>query len=269
MSAYPVASTLFGSPLLWVILAGMFVGAALSRATMRPGRKGRAGHARTRKWVLVCLWLSIATVMGLLAVFIPGPSRILDPRLAWAAGGAAVIAFAALRFKKALGIPIVVLLLVAVIAGGLFLRSIHAFTGETQIAEIRVISTGTADMRLELVTKGSLPVLLNMKGDYFAPIVKVVIFNDLFVFLGATTWYRFEGMTSFDRNLRQQDTDFRFPQPTGMAEKIWRFYEKNESRIPGVKTAQIEMVLKKAEPYGRYRVMVQNDGGVQVVPRSG
>ena len=70
-------------------------------------------------------------------------------------------------------------------------------------------------MRLELVPRGREPVLLTMKGTYFAPIVKVVIFDDLLVFLGARTWYRFEGMTSFDENLRQQDTDFRFPRPAG------------------------------------------------------
>jgi hypothetical protein len=269
MNVNPVSTTLFGSPLLWVVLAGLFVGASLSRATMRTRHKGNPEHARTRKWILVCVWLSIAVVMGLLAVFIPGPSRILDPRLGWAAGGAAVIAFCALRFKKALGIPVVVLLLVVVIVSGLFLQSIHAFTGETEIAEIRVINSGAADMRLELVARGSLPVLLNMKGTYFAPIVKVVIFNDLFVFLGAKTWYRFEGVTSFDRNLRQQDSDFRFPQPLGMSEKVWALFERNETRIPGIKTAQIEMVLKRAEQFGSYRIMVQNDGGVQIVPRSG
>jgi hypothetical protein len=269
MNANAIGTPLFTSPLLWVILAGLFVGAALSRATMRTRQKANPERARTRKWILVCAWFSFAVVLALLAVFIPGPARIMDPRLAWAAGGAAAVSFCAFRFKKALGIPVAVLLLGIVIVSGLFLQSIHAFTGETEIGAIRVINTGTMDMRLELVARGSLPVLLNMKGTYFAPIVKVVIFNDLFVFLGARTWYRFEGLTSFDQNLRQQDSDFRFPQPMGLSEKIWTLFERNETRIPGVKTAQIEMILKRAEQFGSYRIMVQNDGGVQVVPKSG
>ena len=110
--------------------------------------------------------------------------------------------------------------------------------------------------------------VLSLKGDYFAPIVKVVIFDDLLVFLGAKTWYRFEGITSFDTNLRQQDTDYRFANPPGLSETMWSFFEANEARIPGVKTAQIEMTMKRAKDLSSFDVRVQNDGGVEVVPSS-
>jgi hypothetical protein len=108
-----------------------------------------------------------------------------------------------------------------------------------------------------------------MKGTSFSPIVKVVIFSDLLVFLGAHTWYRFEGMTSFDQNLRQQDTDFRFARPLGISERLWKLFEENETRIPGVKTAQIELIVKRAKEFAVYGIMVQNDGGVQIVQKSG
>ena len=36
----------------------------------------------------------------------------------------------------------------------LFLQSIHAFTGETEIASVRTISVDSASMRLELVPRG-------------------------------------------------------------------------------------------------------------------
>ena len=124
-------------------------------------------------------------------------------------------------------------------------------------------------MRLELAPRGGDAVLLTMKGEYFAPIVKVVIFDDLLVFLGGRTWYRFEGMTSFDATLRQQDTDYRFAQSPGISERLWSFFEANETRIPGVKTAQIEMTSKRAKELTTFEVRVQNDGGVEVVPRSG
>jgi hypothetical protein len=267
MNVNPIGIPFLESPVIWIVLAGLFLGAAVSRATMRTGNKAHPERAHALKWVLVCIWLSIAVVLGLLAVFVPGPERILDPRLAWAGGIAALVSFGALRFKKALGIPVAVLLLAVFLLGAAFLQSIHAFTGETEIARVRVIDATPADMRLELAPRGAMPVLLNMKGTYFSPIVKVVIFDDFLVFLGAKTWYRFEGLTSFDANLRQQDTDYRLPRPAGIVEKVWAFFEQNEARIPGVKTAQIEMILKKAQAFGSYRVMVQNDGGVEVVPR--
>lgn len=269
MNAMSILSPFSGTPFPWVVCAGLFIGAAVSRVTMRGRDKADPERARTRKWVVTCVLLSIAVVFGLLALFLPGPAKIIDIRLAWAAGAAAVAAFAALRFKKALGIPIVVVLLAAVILFGLFLQGIHAFTGETEIGVVRVIGVDNASMRIELIPRETDPVLLSMDGVYFSPIVKVVIFNDLFVFLGATTWYRFEGITSFDQNLRQANTDYRFPHAMGISEKMWALFEKYETRIPGVKTAQIELVMKKAKEFASYSIKIQNDGGVQIVQKSG
>jgi hypothetical protein len=257
---------MMGSPLTWSLLAGIFIGAAVMSVTARTRHRRDPERARTRKWVTACVLFSIAVVFVLLGFFIPGPGKILDIRLAWAAGAAAVASFCALRFRKSLGIPMLVVLLVAGVSLGLFLQSVHAFTGETEIASVRVISVTGSSMRLELSPRGAAPVLLTMEGAYFAPIVKVVIFDDLLVFLGAKTWYRFEGMSSFDENLRQGKSDYRFAEPSGLSERMWAFFEKNETRIPGVKTAQIEMVMKKAKEFATYGIRVQNDGGVEIVP---
>jgi hypothetical protein len=151
----------------------------------------------------------------------------------------------------------------------LFLRSLHAFTGETEIATVRVLSVEASSMRLQLVPRGDEPVLLTMKGSSFSPIVRVVIFNDYLVFFGARTWYRFEGMTSFDDSLRQQDTDFRFARPPGISERLWKLFETYEAWIPGVKTAQTELAVKRARELSTYGIMVQNDGGVEIVQKRG
>ncbi len=269
MGPQPLIASAFAGPLPWVVLGGLCFGAALSRATRGTRRARDPERAHTRKWVLTCLYLSLAVLFGLLAVFVPGPARIVDPRWAWAAAVSAAVAFAALRFKKAAGIPVIVLAAALVAAVALFLQSVRAFTGETEIASVRVISADPSSMRLELVPRGEPPVLLSMKGTYFAPIVRVVIFDDLLVFLGARTWYRFEGITSFDDALRQQDTDYRFPRPAGISETLWKWFERYESKIPGVKTAQVEFTGKRAREFATYGIRVQNDGGVEVVPRSG
>jgi hypothetical protein len=208
-------------------------------------------------------------LFGLAAVFLPGPSRIVDTRLAWAFGAAAVVAFVALRFRKALGIPVLILAAAFAVAVALFLQGIRSFTGETQIAAVKVVNAASSEMTLELVPRGRDPVLVTMKGVYFAPIVKVVILDDLLVFLGGKTWYRFEGLTSFDASLRQQESDYRFRDAPGMTERVWAFFEAHEASIPGVKTAQIEMTLKKARALATFDIRVQNDGGVEVIERSG
>lgn len=269
MNVVSILRTAASSPLPWALLAGLFVGAAAARAATRTRHRKDPDRARARKWVVACVLFSIAIAAALLGVFIPGPTKVVDLRLAWAAGIAAVVAFGALRFRRALGIPVLVLIVVSAVLLGLFLQSIRAFTGETEIASVRVISVPSSSMRLEISPRGTEPVLLTLDGVYFAPIVKVVIFDDLLVFLGARTWYRFEGMTSFDVNLRQGTRDFRFSSPSGISEQLWTLFEQNETRIPGVKTVQIEMPSKRAVEFATYGIMVQNDGGVEVVPKSG
>ena len=269
MNLVSILRTAASSPLPWALLAGLFVGAAAARAVTRTRHRKDPDRARVRKWIGACLLFSIAIVVALLGVFIPGPTKVVDIRLAWAAGIAAVVAFGALRFRKAIGIPVLVLFVASAVLLGLFLQSIRAFTGETEIATVRVISVPSSSMRLEVWPRGGEPVLLTMDGVYFAPIVKVVIFDDLLVFLGARTWYRFEGVTSFDANLRQGTRHFRFSNPAGISEQLWALFEQNETRIPGVKTVQIEMPSKRAMEFATYGIMVQNDGGVEVVPKSG
>jgi len=279
MIAAPGVSTIVSSPVPWIVLASLCVGAAVSTATVRVHHRRDAERARTRKWVLFCVYLSVGIILGLVAVFVAGPVGIRDPRLGALAGVCAAVSFAATRFKKALGIPILALIAAAVVLTGLFLQSIRAFTGETTIAVVRVISADNDSMRLELLPRDGEPVLLSMEGEYFAPIVKVIIFDDLLVFLGAKTWYRFEGMTSFKLvkddsgyRFRQGSTDFSFHRPIGISETLWRFFEANERWIPGVKTAQVEMDLKRpqaqAREFGAYNIVVRNNGGVEVVPRS-
>jgi hypothetical protein len=277
MNILPAGHAFLSSPFPWVALAGLFVGAAVSRLTRRTANKRHPERARTRKWVFTCLYFSIAILLGLAALFLPRlaapslpwPATFLDIRLAWVAAAAAVLAFAVMRFKKSVGIPVVVLALALVLVLGLFLQSIRAFTGETPIATVRVVSAEKGIMRLELDPRGGEPVSLDLDGQYFAPIVKVVVFDDFFVFLGAKTWYRFEGMTSFDGNMRQGRTIYRLPHPQGMSEQLWSLFEQNEERIPGVKTAQIDLSMKKAREFARYTITVQNDGGVQIIPASG
>jgi hypothetical protein len=133
-------------------------------------------------------------------------------------------------------------------------------------------------MQLEIAPTRGERVITWLNGSYFAPVVRVVIFDDYVVFLGAKTWYRFVGITSFDLErtdaaieVRQRDRGYYFPSPSGLSAKLWDFYERYESRIPGVRSVQVEMDLKRVRdrPRGRelsvYSLRIQNDGGLQIV----
>ena len=260
------------NPFLWCALSGVFWGAAISRATTSVSGKTDAERARTIKWVLVCLNASFALVFILLGFLLSDASRIFDGRLLLFLGAASGFFALLFRFRRSFGAVAFSLLVAIVLVVFLFVRSLVGFTGETEIAQVQVLGVENGAMKLELAVPGQDPQIISMDGEYFAPIVKVVVFDDFFVFLGTTTWYRFEGLTSFSteqqdgrRVLRQADTDYYLPRPEGISETVYGFVERNEQSMPGIKSAQIEIDAKRARPLRSYAVRIQNDGGVQIV----
>jgi hypothetical protein len=229
-------------------------------------------RARTAKWMFFTLYLSLAVVAALGAVFVPGPKKILDIRLTYLFLGSTVFFFLVFRFKKTLGLLSMILAVALVVTMLLFLQSLNAFTGETEIGQVRVLDIQDGRMKLEILPDQGDGTITWMQGSYFAPVVKVVIFDDYAVFLGAKTWYRFEGISSFEMEktqagtvLRQQDTDYYFRSPSGITDKLWNLYERYDARIPGVRTVQVEIDLKRARELSLYSLRVQNDGGLQIL----
>ncbi len=271
------------SPFPWLFFCALFLGAAASRATQFRLFRARASsdpeRARSWKWIIFSLLFSLALITFLAALFVPGPEAIRDTRLLYFFPVCFVFFFLAFRFKKSVGIVFFLLLLIILAVLVVFLQALTAFTGETEIARVRVIDLEEPGrMTLEIIPNTMDPVMVEMEGTYFAPVVRVVIFDDYYVFLGARTWYHFDGVSSFAMEkkdgksvFRQQDTDYYFEDRNGgnslgLTDFVWSFYERYETGIPGVRSVQVEMDLKKARPLYTYSIRIQNDGGVQIIP---
>jgi hypothetical protein len=267
---------LLANPYLWALFSALFLGAALNRAS-RPAayphwRAADPEKARTAKWTFFSLYLSLALVAALGALLVPGSAWIRNPVLLYFFFGATAFFFLAFRFKKSAGSVAVLLLVALAVTLLLFFRSLTAFTGETEIGRVRVLAARGERMTVELLAGRREPVIASLEGAYFAPVVKVVIFDDAFVFLGAKSWYRFEALTSFARVTTNGTTTFRqqsevvvLEEPLGISESLWELFERYDNRIPGVRTAQVEMDLKKARELTTYSLRIQNDGGLQIL----
>ncbi len=266
------SAAVIASPYSWLFVSALFLGAALQRATRRARPRFLGDdpeRARTAKWLFFSFFLSLAIVLALGAVFVPGPQRLKEVRLLYFYLASTALFFLAFRFRKSAGLTVVLLAVALAFVMAMFLRSLVAFTGETEIGRVRVLSARNDRMKLEIMATHGSPVILPMEGSYFAPVVKVVIFDDLWVFLGARAWYRFEGFSSYSQQkgdpIPRQETSYSFPQPQGIPERLWQMYESNEGRIPGVKSVQVEMDLKRARELASYSLRIQNDGGLQIV----
>ncbi len=271
------------SPYFWFFFAALFSGAAFSKATRPVKVKKDKEKEVDRKWIIICINFSIALLMVLTGLFIPG----LDE--AGENPGALflffiilfVYFFLAFRFKKAIGLPSSIIFILLITFVLLFLQSIISFTGETEIARIKVHYAKDNTMALEIIRDEAEPALIDMDGGYFAPIVEIVIFDDFLVFFGNKTWYRFLGLTSFSyekddsgiRMYKQEDTDYYFKNPVGISEWLYTLIQNNHEFIPGIKAVQVEIDLVKVfeetgqepEKFKAYSIRIQNDGGIQII----
>jgi hypothetical protein len=270
------------SPHLWLVVSGLFCGAASNRA-LRPAayprwRASDPERAKTAKWMFFTLYLCLAVVAALGAVFVPGPEKILDIGLLYLFSGSTVFFFLVFHFKKTIGLLAVILAIALAGTLMLFLQSLNAFTGETEIAQVRVLDVQDDRMKLEILPARGENVITWLNGSYFAPVVRVVIFNDYAVFLGAKSWYRFDGIVSVEKQRTQDgtkyvplDNGYYFPPPPAIIERLWDFLEQHGDPIPVIKSVQVEMDLKRVhEPRrGRelsvYSLRIQNDGGLQII----
>ena len=260
------------NPFFWATASGLFFGAAISQATVFTRRKPDPERARTTKWIFVCIHLSFALVFVLIGFLLTPSERLIDVRLLYFLGAVSGVFAFGFRFKRSFGAAVFVIVVVCLITVFLLARSLVAFSGETEIARLRVISIEEQNMRLEIVIVDEKPAIVTMDGEYFAPVVEVVIFEDYFVFLGSRTWYRFEGLTSFlaelqegRRVFRQADTDYYLPRPRGISESLYLFLERNEDWLPGIKSVQVEIDAKRARELKSYSIRIQDDGGVQII----
>jgi predicted DNA-binding WGR domain protein len=268
-----VYQTLVDNPYLWVFGASLAAGGALAQLAVFPSRRRNPTRARTVKWVLFCVNLSVAVSAVVAGIFLTDLVHRLDRALVYFALIVVGLAFLGLRFKKAVGIPMFVLVTAVVVLSISFLQAWGAFTGETEIAEVTVLAATGGSLYLELELPDDVPpTILAIEGEYFAPVVEMVIFEDWCVFLGRRSLYRFIGLSGFVRErdetgyrFRQTPGDYYFPEPSGITGSLYQWFEANEQRIPGVKSVQVEVDLKRARTLHQYSIRVQSDGGVQII----
>ena len=257
------------NPFLWAFISALFFGAAVSRVTVLPSRTRYPERTREWKWVWVAFYFSFSILFALAGFFVSGPRSVSSPGLSQFFFIAAGICFLIFRFKRLIGFPVIVLASFLVVSILLFVQSFSSFTVEERIAVIRVISVGKEEMSLEVQATGGDSLIVTMKGVAFAPVVEIVSFDDVYIFLGARSYYRFLGMMSFmtDRSTgssvyRQAQQMVALPGPHGITGKVYGFFERYESKLPGIRAVQTDIVMKKPKQFAIYDLLMKADGGL-------
>ncbi|MBN2350925.1 MAG: hypothetical protein JXD23_00030 [Spirochaetales bacterium] len=259
---------LLQSPYPWIFAASLFAGAALSALTRRTTNKKDPERARERKGFSAALAVALCVIFVLCAVFIPGAERLKDAKVLLFALIVTAVFFIAFRFRKAAGLPLLLLAGAAAVALVLFFRAVTAFTGETEIARLDVGEVKNGSMKFDFILPGRKAEALDMPGTLLGAEVKEIVFHDVFVFFGAKTAYRFVGLKSAEvkpgSEMTQEMRAYELKRPPGISEALYRFVEDNPWVLPGTKTVQRQITYVKAKPDTDYSVRIQNDGGVQI-----
>ncbi len=109
-----IGEFLFSSAWLWTCLASLFLAMGAAALTRLPSRSRYPERARRRKGVWAPLAAAAAVVALTVGLFAHGVPGFFSPELGVFAGIAFIVFFVAWRFRRAVGIPVLILLSTAI-----------------------------------------------------------------------------------------------------------------------------------------------------------
>lgn len=265
LGLHPILS----NPLIWILLTGILCGLMLYKLKKIFFNGKNQVVNKKKKIINFIIILDLLIFFIILAILFVELNKLFQLHNLIIFIIIVIISFLSFEFKKTIGILSTTLIILLIILFILFLQSIFIFFERTEIAKIKILSFDNNIMKIELnepQTKTNY--IFEMEGEYFAPIVKLIIFNDLLVFFGSKTAYKLIGFTSFvlsNNSLPIQKTLYKIERPNGLPEYIYKFVENNEKFIPGIKSAQIDISLKKVFSKENYRIFINNKGGIEII----
>lgn len=253
----------------WLFASGVCLGGALSSLTRRAARSRDPEKTRERKGFAAVLGFTLSAILGLCAIFIPGPDKLQDAGALILFLVVTAVFFLVFRFRKAVGLPVLLLSGGLILALVLFFQAVTSFTGETEVARLRVRAADGTNMDFSLIDQAGNATPLRMPGTMLGAEMKEIIFDDVFVFLGAKTAYRFLGLKSAavrpGGEMTQELRAYALPRPVGASEALYHFVEANSNWLPGVKTAQVQITYVTVRAGTEYAIRVQHDSGAEIM----
>lgn len=182
-----------GTPFSWTFVAAFFIGIAVARATR--------GELGANRWALVYTYLTVAVALAAGALFVPGPRQLLDMRVAYLAGAAAVLGFFVFRYKLIVGLPVLLIAALFVLLLGIGLSGFAPqLGGSSEVAEVHVYDATPQRLSLDVTpTEGpnaGIPVSGSLPGGPITPRLELVQFSAYYFFLRSPLLYRLEGIAS-------------------------------------------------------------------------
>jgi hypothetical protein len=168
--------------------------------TISPAGAVYPQRAKTVKWTLVCIYLSLTLVFGMLALFLGGTERFLDINLGYFFAGISCLFFLGSRFKRQLGILFLTLIILFLVLFLSYLQYWECSEESHQVAEFRFLAERQAPVQLVVYKNGETS-FYEVEKDYFAPVVTMLEVHDGYLFATNNTLYRLEGFNAYTQRV--------------------------------------------------------------------
>jgi hypothetical protein len=184
-------------PLFWALLAGAGLGVAVAAATWRSSRSRRPRRAQSRKWTTVWLALTVAVAAATLGMIVPPELVLLEASSLAAAAAGLLVAGLGVRFPRASGVPLLLVIAVVSVLGALLVRDLHPVRSRTELAQITVLSIREDELALEVTREVSestgVPRIVTVPRDGLSFSVHTLELSPALFLLGAPRFVRYVG----------------------------------------------------------------------------
>lgn len=240
-------------PTPWITGAAILTGAAVAAVTRRVAGRDDPEGARARSWIVFAICMSGAVAAWLLGVFVPGPTRIAHVKYLFFYLACSAVFAMGFRFPRTAGLFLVIVGIIASTAGYLFSTALLPSSAGLELGRAASYSRRNGSLDVEFRAPGRPPLYAAVSGDRLVPVVRSIVFDDLWPGLGWRSWYRLEGVTGCSvsgeggTTAVVWDTDpALYDRPPGVPELFYAFFEVRSAAVPGVRVDRSEATVEAA-----------------------
>ncbi len=184
-------------PLFWSLLCGFAVGGALAAATRRTRNTRRPERVASRKWAFAWLFLSIAVAAAAAGIIAPPEPAVYHRLAPVVAGIGFALGLLGLRFPKAAGVPVLLILGSMAFLGAWMVRDFVPVRTPVSPARFVVLSVRESGLTLEVarITDGSIgqPVVVSVADSGLRAELELLELPEELFLLGADRFVRYVG----------------------------------------------------------------------------
>ena len=258
-----------GSHFFWAFLSGCFMGFALGRLTMRIPQ----GDARSRnwKWVAVPMYATWGVLLALAAAFVPSsfcvePVKLrvspafLDLRILYTFAAGVVPAFAGLRFKKSVGIPLLVVLSLASAMAVSLKYPWRRLETDRPVAEVRLLSISAGRRSIEFTPDSGGTYFYELDGPGVRIEVTTLVTSDYYFFTEKPAMYRWSSVGAAEGS----GEHIALPNDRDGNSRFQMWLQSIGESLPGWESRILALESDRLLPLFKYGIFLDGEGGPRI-----